>query len=83
MVRFDDAHRAVHYPADRRFRIWIRPSILIGIGIAILSVIVAACIRGARQGDVFPKRSILPSIPSAPTRAFRTFCAASARWVQA
>ena len=39
MVQFDAAHRAVHYPADRRFRIWIRPSILIGIGTAILSLV--------------------------------------------
>ena len=31
MISFDAAHRAVHYPPDRRFRIWIRPSILIGI----------------------------------------------------
>lgn len=28
MIPFDDAHRAVHYPPDRRFRIWIRPSVL-------------------------------------------------------
>jgi hypothetical protein len=47
MVRFDSAHRAVHYPPDRRFRIWIRPSILNGLGIAILSVIVAAWIEVA------------------------------------
>ena len=36
MVQFDAEHKAVHYPPDRRFRIWIRPSILIGVGIAIL-----------------------------------------------
>jgi sulfoxide reductase catalytic subunit YedY len=28
MIPFDAAHRAVHYPEDRRFRIWVRPSIL-------------------------------------------------------
>jgi len=32
MISFDAEHRAVHYPADRRFRIWILPSILIGTG---------------------------------------------------
>lgn len=58
MVRFDDAHRAVHYPADRRFRIWIRPSILIGIGIAILSVIVAAWFEVAVAG--------MPRVPAVP-----------------
>src|SRR5579863_1404976 len=35
MISFDAAHRAVHFPPDRRFRIWIRPPILIGIAIAI------------------------------------------------
>ncbi len=38
MIAFDAAHRAVHFPADRRFRIWIRPSLLIGIGAIILAV---------------------------------------------
>ena len=47
MISLDPAHRAVHYPPDRRFRIWIRPSILIGIGIAVLSVITAAWIEVA------------------------------------
>ena len=50
MVRFDAAHRAVHYPPDRRFRIWIRPSILIGIAIAILALIAAAWIEVAVAG---------------------------------
>jgi hypothetical protein len=49
MVRFDDAHKAVHYPPDRRFRIWIRPSILIGIGVAILSLI--ACRLDRSRSD--------------------------------
>jgi len=31
MISFDAAHKAVHYPEDRRFRIWIRPSILMGM----------------------------------------------------
>ena len=58
MVRFDAAHRAVHYPPDRRFRIWIRPSILIGVGIAILSVIAAAWIEVAVAG--------MPRVPAVP-----------------
>jgi methionine sulfoxide reductase catalytic subunit len=28
MIAFDAAHKAVHYPADRRFRIWIKPAFL-------------------------------------------------------
>ncbi len=55
MVSFDAAHRAVHYPEDRRFRIWVRPSILIGIAIAVLAVFVAAWIEFAVVG--------LPAIP--------------------
>ena len=29
MIAFDAAHKAVHYPLDRRFRIWIRPSLIV------------------------------------------------------
>lgn len=29
MIRFDEAHRKVHYPDDRRFRIWLRPSAVV------------------------------------------------------
>ena len=42
MVSFDPAHQAVHYPPDRRFRMWIRPSILAGIGIAVFAAVAAA-----------------------------------------
>jgi sulfoxide reductase catalytic subunit YedY len=37
MIAFDAAHRTVHYPPDRRFRIWIRPSFVeIAIGVALV-----------------------------------------------
>src|SRR6202163_2360585 len=58
MIAFDAAHKTVHYPPDRRFRIWIRPSIPIGAAIAILSLIAAAWIEVAVIG--------MPSIPSVP-----------------
>src|ERR1035438_4293333 len=58
MIAFDAAHKAVHYPPDHRFRIWIRPSILIGAAIAILSLIAAAWIEVAVIG--------MPSIPPVP-----------------
>lgn len=58
MISFDAEHRAVHYPADRRFRIWIRPSILIGTGTALLLVIAAAWIEVAVIG--------MPHIPPVP-----------------
>ena len=58
MISFDAAHRAVHYPKDRRFRIWIRPSILIWTGVVILSAIAASWIEFAVAG--------LPPIPPFP-----------------
>lgn len=61
MVRFDSEHRAVHYPEDRRLRVWVRPSILAIFGGIVLIVLTAAWI----QGQVFG----LPYI--APTTAAR------------
>ena len=58
MVAFDEAHRAVHYPPDRRFRIWIRPSIVIGAACAILALIAAAWIEVAVAG--------MPPVPAIP-----------------
>jgi sulfoxide reductase catalytic subunit YedY len=58
MVSFDAAHAAVHYPADRRFHIWVRPSILIGIAIPFVAVLAAAWIEVAVAG--------LPSVPPTP-----------------
>ena len=58
MISFDAAHRAVHYPPDRRFRIWIRPSILIGIAVAILVGNRASWIEVAVAG--------LPHVPPVP-----------------
>lgn len=42
MISFDPAHRAVHFPDDRRFRLWIRPSILITIAAAALVPLLCA-----------------------------------------
>jgi DMSO/TMAO reductase YedYZ molybdopterin-dependent catalytic subunit/thiosulfate reductase cytochrome b subunit len=36
MIPFDAAHKAVHYPLDRRFRVWIRPSFVAGAVVLIL-----------------------------------------------
>jgi sulfoxide reductase catalytic subunit YedY len=42
MISFDPAHAAVYFPEDRRFRIWIRPSFLIGLAtLAVLPVLFA------------------------------------------
>ena len=58
MISFDSAHQEVHYPNDRRFRVWIRPSILIGLAIAAVSAVLAAWIEVALVG--------LPHIPPVP-----------------
>jgi methionine sulfoxide reductase catalytic subunit len=58
MINFDAAHAAVHYPADRRFRIGIRRSVLTGIIISIGAPIAAAWIQAGIWG--------LPYIPPVP-----------------
>lgn len=58
MVSFDAAHASVHYPKDRRFYVWIRPSILIGIGIFTFAILAAAWIEVAVAG--------MPSVPAVP-----------------
>jgi sulfoxide reductase catalytic subunit YedY len=58
MISFDAEHGAVHYPSDRRFRIWIRPSLLIGAGVAILAAVAAAWLEFAVSG--------MPNIPPVP-----------------
>ena len=41
MIPFDAAHKAVHYPPDRRFRIWIRPSFVAGaVALILLPLVV-------------------------------------------
>lgn len=58
MISFDAAHKAVHYPPDRRFRIWIRSSFLAGAVIILLLPLVAAWVQAAIFG--------LPHIPAVP-----------------
>ncbi|HYK91770.1 MAG TPA: molybdopterin-dependent oxidoreductase [Acidobacteriota bacterium] len=60
MIRFDAAHAAVHYPRDRHIHIWVRPSILVGILLAVLSLIVAAWIEVALAG--LPQVSPVPQV---------------------
>ena len=58
MISFDAAHAAVHYPPDRRFRIWIRPSILIAAAMLVAVPVLAAWIEFLLVG--------LPHIPPVP-----------------
>jgi methionine sulfoxide reductase catalytic subunit len=36
LIQFDAAHKAVHYPPDRRFRVWIKPSFVAGAAVMML-----------------------------------------------
>jgi len=58
MISFDAVHAAIHYPPDRRFRIWIRPSILMVAVVLVLLPVLAAWIEFLRFG--------LPYIPPVP-----------------
>ncbi len=58
MINFDAAHAAVHYPPDRRFRVWIRPSVLLIIAAIVILPIAAAWIEMMVGG--------LPSIAPIP-----------------
>ena len=58
MISFDAAHAAVHYPPDRRFRIWIRPSFLIAAAMLVLLPVLAAWAEFLSVG--------LPFIPPVP-----------------
>ena len=58
MIKFDAAHAVVHYPPDRRFRVWIRPSIMITAALLVLLPVVAAWIEVLFVG--------LPHIPPVP-----------------
>jgi methionine sulfoxide reductase catalytic subunit len=58
MISFDAAHAAVHYPPDRRFRIWIRPSVVIAVCVLMILAVGAGWIEFAVAG--------LPAIPKTP-----------------
>ncbi len=58
MIQFDAAHKAVHYPPDRRFRVWIKPAFIAGIILMILIPFLLAWGEAAIFG--------LPHIPPVP-----------------
>jgi len=66
MIAFDAAHQAVHYPNDRRLRVWVRSSILAGVGVIFALLIAAAWIEWAVAGlprIVLPSETGNPSSP--------------------
>ena len=68
MIPFDAAHKAVHYPPDRRFRVWIRPSFVAGAVVLILLPLLFAWGQLAIFG--FPYISLVPqfneALPTGP-----------------
>ena len=50
MIPLDEVHRSVHYPLDRRFRIWIRPSALALLAAIILVPLILAWTQAAMFG---------------------------------
>ena len=60
MVPMSDAERAVYYPADRRFRVWIRPSALAILAVIVLIPLTIAWI----EGQVFGLPYIAPNAAS-------------------
>ncbi len=61
MISFDAAHAAVHYPPDRRHRIWVRPSLLVAAAlIKELAIIEVAVILLTAQALVINRLAGLP-----------------------
>src|SRR5581483_6768287 len=50
MISFDSAHHEVHYPDDRRFRIWIRPLVAVILIVLIAVPLVIAWLEVAIHG---------------------------------
>src|ERR1043166_9511620 len=59
MISFDAAHKAVHYPPDRRFRVWLKPSV---VG-AVLVLVGLPLLIAWGQAAVFGLPSIQPVLP--------------------
>jgi methionine sulfoxide reductase catalytic subunit len=60
MQVFDEAHRAVHYPPDRRFRVWINPWFIFAFAVVALAPVVIAWGQYLIFG--LPTESFLPPI---------------------
>ena len=68
MIDFDAAHAAVHYPPDRRFRIWIRPSVIKLVVILLVLPVAAAWIQLGLAGlpEIAPVPQVWPNNFSGP-----------------
>ena len=68
MIPLTDAERAVYYPADRRFRIWIRPSALILFAVLVLIPLSLAWAQARWWGLPFiaPNPAAIPGAATGP-----------------
>jgi thiosulfate reductase cytochrome b subunit len=66
MRTFNEAHRIVHFPADRRFRIWIRPKEALVIAAVLLVPIVIAWIQFLFFGLPTDSVSLSRALPGEP-----------------
>jgi len=68
MIHFDAAHRAVHYPTDRRFRIWMSRSALLTLAALILVPLVLAWVQYALFGlpNLVPSSASIEGTVSGP-----------------
>ncbi len=68
MVTFSPAHRAVHYPDDRRFRLWVRRSVLLLLVALVLIPVLLAWLQAALAGlpVLQPSPASLPGAASGP-----------------
>jgi methionine sulfoxide reductase catalytic subunit len=68
MIPFDAAHRAVHFPEDRRFRIWINRRTLIVLLIVVFGPLVLAWLQHALVGlpQIGPSTASAEGTPTGP-----------------
>ena len=65
MQAFDQAHQAIHYPPDRRFRVWIDPRFVLTFALVLFVPITIAWVQYWSAG--LPTETFLPTInPASP-----------------
>src|ERR1035437_3204536 len=60
MQAFDEVHRAIHYPPDRRFRVWINPRFVLAFAAVALAPVAIAWGQYLIAG--LPTETFLPAI---------------------
>jgi sulfoxide reductase catalytic subunit YedY len=68
LIAFDAAHRAVHYPEDRRFRVWLSPRAALLLCVLVLGPLALAWLQHAIFGlpQLVPSSASAEGTPSGP-----------------